>query len=236
MFFLKEYFFSITQYINNNYQYMAILALIFITVSFAVGSIYFIYFRRNIAAERLAKLSTSSSSGISSQPSKLLEKEGKGIIAKATKALHELDSPKEEVKRKKIRENLMQAGFRSKQSYRNFLAANTILCVLLPCSYLISQAFIFTPRIIVISCILVVVGYYTPKVILSHFRQKRQEKIFKGLPDALDLMVICVAAGLGLDMTFKRVGDELRSLCKDLSDEFYLTNLEIRAGLPRERS
>ena len=61
----------------------------------------------------------------------------------------------------------------------------------------------------------------------------RQEKLVKGLPDALDLMVVCVESGLGLDMTFKRVGDEMLPLCKELSDEFTLTTLEIRAGISR---
>jgi tight adherence protein C len=56
------------------------------------------------------------------------------------------------------------------------------------------------------------------------------------LPDALDLMVICVQAGLGLDLTFKRVGEEVRPLSKDLSDEFHLTNLEISAGNSRDES
>ena len=49
-------------------------------------------------------------------------------------------------------------------------------------------------------------------------------------------MVVCVEAGLGLDMTFKRVGDELRPLNQDLSYEFYLTNLEVRAGKSRVES
>jgi tight adherence protein C len=56
------------------------------------------------------------------------------------------------------------------------------------------------------------------------------------LPDALDLMVICVEAGLGLDMTFKKVGSEMRSICSDLSDEFDLVNREIRAGRSRDES
>jgi tight adherence protein C len=47
-------------------------------------------------------------------------------------------------------------------------------------------------------------------------------------------MVVCVESGLGIDMTFKRVGDEMRPLCKDLSEEFTLTNLEVRAGISRE--
>ena len=49
-------------------------------------------------------------------------------------------------------------------------------------------------------------------------------------------MVVCVEAGLGLDMTFKRVGEEIRSISKELSDEFLLTNLEVRAGQSRQDS
>ena len=60
------------------------------------------------------------------------------------------------------------------------------------------------------------------------------DRLGSGLPDALDLMVVCVESGLGIDMTFKRVGDEMRPLCKDLSEEFTLTNLEVRAGISRE--
>lgn len=66
--------------------------------------------------------------------------------------------------------------------------------------------------------------------------QKRQERILKATPDALDLMVICVEAGLGLHMAMKKVGDEIRFLCRDLSEEFHLTNLEINADKRREES
>ncbi len=58
----------------------------------------------------------------------------------------------------------------------------------------------------------------------------------RALPDALDLMVICVEAGLGLDMTFKKVGDEIQPINAALSDELHLVNREVRAGRPRDES
>jgi tight adherence protein C len=82
--------------------------------------------------------------------------------------------------------------------------------------------------------LLMVFGFFTPNLWVFLMTKTRQEKIIKGLPDALDLMVVCVESGLGIDMTFKRVGDEMLPLCKDLSDEFTLTTLEVRAGVSRE--
>lgn len=233
MFIIKKYLYAIP----DNYQYAAIMGVTFVSVVLFIVSIYFLLFRRNIISERLAKISSSPEATPFPKRSSLREEKFQGLMAKTIRRLHELDSPKEAPKKKKIRFKLMQAGFRSRQAYRNYLTAKIILGVLFPCIYVVfSGAGIFHLQVIVICCILLVVGYFVPNFLLSHFTEKRKERIFKGLPDALDLMVICVAAGLGLDMTFKRVSDELHSLWKDLSDEFYLTNMEIRAGVPREES
>src|SRR6266516_4341615 len=61
----------------------------------------------------------------------------------------------------------------------------------------------------------------------------RQRRITLAMPDALDLTVICVEAGLALDQALMRVGEDLHHAHPDLSDEFYLVNLEMRAGKPR---
>jgi len=76
-------------------------------------------------------------------------------------------------------------------------------------------------------------AFYLPDIWLKQVTDKRKERILKGLPDALDLLVICVEAGMGLDSAIKRVGDELDLSFPDLSGELHLLNLEMRAGKQR---
>ena len=76
-------------------------------------------------------------------------------------------------------------------------------------------------------------GFFIPRFLLKRMMQDRQRRIRIALPDALDLTVICVEAGLPLDQAMTRVGDDLRYAHPELSDEFHLFNLETRAGKPR---
>src|SRR5277367_1404314 len=76
-------------------------------------------------------------------------------------------------------------------------------------------------------------GFFLPRFILKRMIKDRQMRIRLGLPDALDLTVICVEAGLALDQALMRVGQDLHHAHPDLSDEFHLVNLEMRAGKPR---
>jgi tight adherence protein C len=79
-------------------------------------------------------------------------------------------------------------------------------------------------------------GWIVPGFILSMRVSRRQKEIQKALPDALDLLVICVEAGLGLNQALLRVAAEMRHVNDLLTDEIAQTNLEIRAGTPRERA
>ncbi|HEX3819577.1 MAG TPA: type II secretion system F family protein [Candidatus Sulfotelmatobacter sp.] len=76
-------------------------------------------------------------------------------------------------------------------------------------------------------------GFLLPRFMLKRMIKDRQNRIRLGLPDALDLTVICVEAGLALDQALMRVGQDLHHAHPDLSDEFHLVNLEMRAGKPR---
>jgi tight adherence protein C len=76
-------------------------------------------------------------------------------------------------------------------------------------------------------------GFFLPRFILKRMIKERQHRIKIGLPDALDLTVICVEAGLALDQAMMRVGEDLRHAHPELSSEFHLVNLEMRAGKPR---
>jgi tight adherence protein C len=79
-------------------------------------------------------------------------------------------------------------------------------------------------------------GFFLPRFALKRLIKKRQHLITLGLPDALDLTVICVEAGLALDQAMMRVGEDLRHAHPELSDEFHLVNLEMRAGKPRSEA
>ena len=76
-------------------------------------------------------------------------------------------------------------------------------------------------------------GFFIPRFILKRMIRDRQQRIRLGLPDALDLTVICVEAGLALDQAMMRVGEDLHHAHPELSSEFHLVNLEMRAGKPR---
>lgn len=84
-----------------------------------------------------------------------------------------------------------------------------------------------------LSILLALIGFYLPNFWLRRKVDRRKEKILRGLPDALDLMVVCAEAGVGLDAAIQRVGEEMKLANRPLSEEFRLLNLELRAGKQR---
>jgi tight adherence protein C len=222
--------------VGDNLDYYGILALVFMASVAVVAAVFFLFGRQSAALERLGRLLPSRKEAATHKP-KLLDEEDTGLLATITKPLHTIIVPKEGSTKKKIRLRLIRAGFRSEISFQNFLASKVILGFLFPGIYIATRIFYrFTPDVILVCCLLAVAGFFLPNLYIWLVTKGRQDGMVKALPDALDLMIVCVEAGLGLDMTFKRVGDEIRPISKDLSDEFQLTNLEVRAGRAREES
>ena len=79
-------------------------------------------------------------------------------------------------------------------------------------------------------------GYIVPLFVVRRRARRRQKEITLALPDALDLLVVCVEAGLGLNQAFVRVADEIHPLSETMAGELHLLNLEIRAGKPRDEA
>ena len=79
-------------------------------------------------------------------------------------------------------------------------------------------------------------GFYLPDIWLRQKTDKRRENILKALPDALDLLVVCVEAGMGLDSAINRVAEESKDSGPELSDELHFMTLELRAGKPRRKA
>ena len=81
--------------------------------------------------------------------------------------------------------------------------------------------------------LLAAIGYYLPNAALAHMIARRQRELFEAFPDALDLMRVCIEAGLGMDAAIERVGREMQLESPALSEEFHLVSLELRAGASR---
>ena len=137
---------------------------------------------------------------------------------------------------RKLQKKLMQAGYRSHHAPSVYRATQLLLMLGLPGALLLSWmttarplAEAFIPAIGAFAA-----GFILPRFILDRLVASRQLRITWGLADALDLMVITMEAGLGLNAAMLRVCDELKEVHPDISKEFELANLEIRVG--RERS
>jgi len=166
-----------------------------------------------------------------------LGKQQDTFASRISKPLHKLSSIEDRSARQAMHLRLIRAGYRSKQAIYNYLAAKILCPVIFVCIFMFTRmVYKFETEMVLSIVVLLILGFFMPTIWVYLMTKTRQEKIFKGLPDALDLMVVCVESGLGVDMTFKRVGEEMLHLCKDLSDEFTLTNLEVRAGISREEA
>ncbi|PUE62768.1 hypothetical protein B9Z45_02880 [Limnohabitans sp. 2KL-17] len=131
----------------------------------------------------------------------------------------------------------LNAGLRSSMVSSVYLGFKTLLTFLLPgilwllmwvFSVQKDDLFFWTSMMAAAA-----VGYYIPNVVLHVLVSKQHKILFHAVPDALDLMRLCVQAGLGLDAALERVGREMRLSYPQLSDEFALTGLELRAGSSR---
>jgi len=84
--------------------------------------------------------------------------------------------------------------------------------------------------------VLAAIGYYIPNILLSRKVATRQRTVFEEFPDVIDLLTVCVEAGLGLDAALMRVADELALRCPVLADELQLMLLELRSGFSKEKA
>jgi tight adherence protein C len=128
----------------------------------------------------------------------------------------------------KLRQRFISAGMRNAESM-DFYFAVRFAC---PIAGIVGGSFIKHNTLFWVFA-LAIVGYLLPDMWLTRQVKKRRARIRKGIPDALDLLVICVDAGLGLDQAILRVGQELDLSHPDINLEFMQINLEQRAGKPR---
>lgn len=136
-----------------------------------------------------------------------------------------------------LRKRFLTAGIRHPGAPGIFWGARVLFAALLPAlvffGVLVSNNKLAPFQILLIVLAAAALGFYIPEVILDMRIRWRKEKIVLGFPDALDLLVVCVEAGMGIDAAINRVAEEIRLSSPVLSDEFRLLNLELRAGKAR---
>ena len=145
-----------------------------------------------------------------------------------------LQDPEE---RSKLRRDLDQAGFEAQAAPAIYVMLRFTLAVLLPIGFLLGQHFLATPitgtKLIIFTVVLCIVGLITPRAILDNRAGARRAQIENEFPDVLDLMVVCVESGLGLEGTVLRVGEETVRSHATVAREFLQVSQELRAGRTR---
>ncbi|MGB8931163.1 MAG: type II secretion system F family protein [Anaeromyxobacteraceae bacterium] len=157
------------------------------------------------------------------------------LLAHGLSPLAKLAKPVGEGELHALRAALSQAGFRGPQAVQVFLASRVIAAVACLAAVLWANAVRLQPLPMLAAWVLgaAAAGLFLPNLWLHARVQDRRKAVSRGLPDALDLLVTCVEAGLGLDSAIQRVAGEIVLAHRLLAEELGLTFLEVKAGVPR---
>ena len=206
---------------------MSFAIVVFLSVFLLIGSLGFLLFYREAMVQRIAAVvfDRPQKSGIAGTIEKAGESLGV-VLEKVEKVV-----PKSQSEISVIQQRMVRAGYRNESALKYFYASKAItpivLCALLWfTSFAKESPFIFYAGGLGL-------GYLAPDFWLGRKIKKRQEEIRRSLPDVLDLLVICLEAGLGMDQATTRTATELADTHPIIADELDLIVLEQRAGRPR---
>lgn len=161
-------------------------------------------------------------------------------VAHAAQPFSRLSLPEEGWERSPLRTRFMNAGWRSASAPSLYFAAKTLLALGLPgLTALVSvTAFNGLPQKAMLFVLLLTasIGYYLPNAVLSRKAKSRRREIFETFPDALDLLTVCVEAGLSLERALAKVAGEIHIKSVALAQELQLVLMEMLAGFSKERA
>ena len=190
--------------------------------------------RPNVARQRLIGL-------VADTPQRPQTKDGwLRWVARLTQPISRLSMPEEGFEKSSIRLRFAHAGIRNAAAAPAFFGVKTLLTLGLPLLGFVLLTLSGSPltgnTLLFAMLALAALGYYGPNLVLSQRVAARQRDIFESFPDALDLMTVCVEAGLGTEAAMMRVAEDLQFKSPALADELRIVNLELRAGADRERA
>ncbi len=211
------------------------LALLFMAVFIGILAVPRLVNSRSPVERRLAP--TGRVTQVEGAPS-LRPGESTSMWSQMLAGLEKRAIPTNEKDRTTARVRLLQGGYGGPNAVRNYFAIRLLLSIFLPVAFLL-LAPVFTrnmpiEKVMVITVCLLVAGLYLPSAFVSNRIHKRQQAVQESFPDALDMLMVCVEAGLGLDAAFTRVGAQMAASQPVLAEEFALVSLELRAGKSRE--
>ena len=184
---------------------------------------------------RLREINPRIDQELAAQPVSKVVVEG---LERLTKPLNKIVPPSPS-KVRRLRRRLMRAGFLKESAVTVFTAVRLGVAIFFPLVTLTALVLTHKPldsSAFMLVLISAVFGLFLPSFLLSRRIAKRQHRIRRALADALDLLVVCVEAGLGLNAALQRVGKEIEMVEPALSNELAITNREIRAGKPRDEA
>ena len=161
-------------------------------------------------------------------------------ISQIAKPLAKASLPKDGWDASDLRLRFVHAGWRSPDAPAIYFGIKTLLAIGLP--LLLSVALLgrfdanHQNEFLSVLFAAALLGFYLPNIVLRAKIRRRQRDIFEAFPDSLDLIMVCVEAGLGLDAAVLRVVEEMRTARPALAEEYELLTLELRAGLAREKA
>jgi len=212
-----------------------ISSLVFMMVLFCSMGLYLVIGSR--ATMNVIKRRAEGQVGVAASANESISVSLKDKLHALLTRLGEANKPSNESEVSTIREALVTAGYRHPQAPILFMGAKLFsgilalgIVILLPVSLL---GFPTATTQLVMYVGAASAGYFFPMLWLRHAIAQRKEQIQDAFPDALDLMVVCVEAGLGLDAAISRVSSEIRFAHRELAEEFHLVSLELRTGLSR---
>lgn len=202
-----------------------------------LGVYWLLYRPQSAATERLKRLGERTTSPVSGSVSLDDSRASADLAQRIASPLSRL-LPPSAAEVKKLQKQLMQAGFRSPGAPLTYRAIQLFTLAGLPAVVAIACAVLGRSMSSAALYILgaFVMGFFLPRYALQRMIRSRQQLVRWGLADALDLMVISVEAGLGLNAAMVKVSTELREAHPDICDEFEMANLEMRVGRDREES
>ena len=221
---------------------IAIIAIsTFVCISLGMLGVYWLLYKpQSAATERLRRLGGTDVSAPNAPAAAVVPDEASGATEIAQRLAQPLNKllPPSATEAKKLQKQLMHAGYRSAESPIIFRAIHIACMAGFPLFVAGICALTARPlnRAIIFIIIAFVAGFFLPRYFLGRMIKKRQRLVRWGLADALDLMVVSVEAGLGLNAAMIKVSSELREVHPPVATEFELANLEIRVGRERDEA